>query len=163
MDPIEVALKNDGAEGHDMEWLNRKKAEMGFPVRDSLRECVEKGMAAIDWKNKWHPPGTRQLANGKMHGMGFTWTHEWEDSAGSSEIGMRIERTDGTANILAMRADNGVNAETAYCQIAADELGLRVEDVFYRPHTDPGFFAMAPDSSTDLSSTALLSGMRRAN
>ena len=151
MDPIEVALKNDGAEGHDMEWLNRKKTEMGFAVRDSLRECVEKGMAAIDWKNKWHPPGTKQLANGKMHGMGFTWTHEWEDSAGSSEIAIRIERTDGTANILAMRADNGVNAETAYCQIAADELGLRIEDVFYRPHTDPGFFAMAPDSSTDLS------------
>ena len=83
MDPIEVALKNDGAEGHDMEWLESQKAEMGFAVRDSLRECVEKGMAAIDWKNKWHPPGTKQLANGKMHGMGFTWTHEWEDSAGS--------------------------------------------------------------------------------
>ena len=151
MDPIEVALKNDGAEGHDMEWLNRKKAEMGFPVRDSLRECVEKGMAAIDWKNKWHQPGSRRLPNGKMHGIGFTWTHEWEDSAGSSEIGLRIERTDGTASILAMRCDNGVNAETTYCQIAADELGLRLEDVFYRPQTDPGFFAMVPDSSTNLS------------
>ena len=49
-----------------------------------------------------------------------------------------------------MRADNGVNAETAYCQIAADELGLRIEDVFYRPHEYPGFVAMTPDSSTNL-------------
>ncbi len=151
MDPIEIALKNDGAEGHDMEWLNERKAEMGFPVRDSLRECVEKGKAAIDWDKKYHAPGTKRLPNGKLHGMAFTWTHEWEDSSGSSEIAIRIERKDGTANILGMRCDIGVNAETAYCQIAADELGMKIEDVFYRPHTDPGFFTMTPDSSTNLS------------
>jgi xanthine dehydrogenase molybdenum-binding subunit len=28
---------------------------------------------------------------------------------------------------------------------------MRVEDVFYRPQTDPGFFAMTPDSSTNMS------------
>ena len=49
-----------------------------------------------------------------------------------------------------MRCDNGVNAETAYCQIAADELGMRLEDVFYRPHIDTGFFPMCPDSSTNM-------------
>jgi CO/xanthine dehydrogenase Mo-binding subunit len=150
MDPIEVALKNDGSEGHDMEWLNAKKAEMGFPVRDSLKECLEKGMAAMSWKEKWHKAGTKRLPNGRMHGIAFTWTHEWEDSAGTSEMAIRIERTDGTANILSIRADVGVNAETAYCQIAADELGMRVEDVFYRPHEYPGFVAMTPDSSTNL-------------
>jgi xanthine dehydrogenase molybdenum-binding subunit len=133
-----------------MAWLNRQKAEMGFPERDSLRECIEKGKAAIDWDTKWHPPGTKRLPNGKMHGMAFTWTHEWEDSSGSSEIAIRIERGDGTANVLGMRCDIGLNAETAYCQIAADELGMKVEDVFYRPQIDPGFFTMTPDSSTNL-------------
>jgi CO/xanthine dehydrogenase Mo-binding subunit len=151
LDPVEVALKNDGAEGHDMDWLNQQKAEMGFQVRDSLRECVEKGKTAIDWNNKWHAAGTRRLPNGKMHGMAFGWTHEWEDSSGTGEIAIRIERTDGTANILGMRCDIGVNAETAYCQVAADELGMKVEDVFYRPHIDPGFFTMTPDSSTNMS------------
>lgn len=151
LDPIEVALKNDGAEGHDMEWLNERKAELGFPVRDSLRECVEKGKAAIGWDNKYHRAGTKRLPNGRMHGMAFAWTHEWEDSSGSSEIAIRLERQDGTANVLGMRCDIGVNAETAYCQIAADELGMKVEDVFYRPHIDPGFFTMTPDSSTNLS------------
>jgi len=151
LDPVEVALKNDGAEGHDMTWLNQQKAEMGFQVRDSLRECIEKGKAAIGWDEKWHAPGTKRLPNGKMHGLGFTWTHEWDDSAGSSEIGIRIERNDGTATIFGCRADVGVNAETAYCQIAADELGMRIEDVHYRPHIDAGFFAMTPDSSTNMS------------
>ena len=74
----------------------------------------------VGWRSH---PGAKKLPNGKMHGIAFTWTHEWEDSAGSSEIAIRIERNDGTASILGMRADNGVNAETAYCQVAADELG----------------------------------------
>ncbi len=151
LDPTDVALKNDGADGHDMDWLNDRKGEMGFEVRDSLRECIEKGKAAIEWDKKWHPPGVKRLQNGRMHGLAFTWTHEWEDSAGSSEIAIRIERNDGTASILGMRCDNGVNAETAYCQIAADELGMRLEDVFYRPQFDPGFFTMTPDSSTNMS------------
>ena len=47
MDPIDVALKNDGADGHDTAWLNHQKAALGFQVRDSLRECIEKGKAAV--------------------------------------------------------------------------------------------------------------------
>jgi len=151
LDPVEVALKNDGTEGHDMAWLNIKKTEMGFQVRDSLKECIEKGKAAIGWDEKWHAPGTKKLSNGKLHGLGFAWTHEWEDSAGSSEMAIRIERNDGTATIMGCRADVGVNAETAYCQVAADELGMRIEDVHYRPQIDAGFFTMTPDSSTNMS------------
>ncbi len=151
LDPIEVALKNDGAEGHDIEWLNARKAELGFPVRDSLRECIAAGKAAIGWDQKWHPPGTKRLPNGRMHGMAFTWTHEWDDSAGSSEVGIYIERNDGTCTILGCRADGGQNAETTYCQIAADELGYPVEMVRFKHMDDAGFFTMTPDTSTNLS------------
>ena len=151
LDPTEVALKNDGAEGHDMDWLNKKKVEMGFPVRDSLKECIEKGKAAIGWDEKWHAPGTRKLPNGKMHGLGFTWSHEWDDSGGTTEIAIYLERNDATATILGCRCDCGVNSETAYCQIAADEIGLRIEDVRYKPQIDAGFFAMTPDTSTNMS------------
>lgn len=149
MDPIDVAILNDGAKGHDMAWLTERKVEAGFTPIDSLAACLEKGKAAVDWDKKWHAPGTNKLPNGKMHGIAFTWTHEWDDSCGSGEIAMRVERNDGTLSILGMRCDNGVNAETGYCQIAANELGLRLEDVFYRPHTDTGFFPMCPDSSTN--------------
>jgi xanthine dehydrogenase molybdenum-binding subunit len=151
LDPTEVALGNDGADGHDMSWLDARKSERGFQVRDSLRECVEKGKAAIDWANRWHPAGTKRLPNGRMHGLAFTWAHEWDDSAGSSEMAIRIERNDGTASILGMGSDNGVDAENAYCQIAADELGMRLEDVYYNPQIDSGFFRMTPDSSTNMS------------
>ncbi len=127
LDPTEVALKNDGAFGHGLEWLNQQKKERGFAVRDSLRECIEKGKAAIDWDKKWHPPGSKRLANGRMHGLAFTFAHEWDDSGGSSEMAIRIERNDGTASILAMGCDNGVDAENSYCRIAADELGMKLD------------------------------------
>lgn len=150
LDPIEVALINDGAECRDMKWVDKKKKELGFEVRDSLKECIAKGKTAIGWDQKWHPPGTKRLPNGKMHGIAFTWTHEWDDSGGSGEVGMHVERNDGTITILGCRADVGTNGETAYCQIAADELGFRLEDVHYRSHIDAGFFAMTPDTSTNL-------------
>lgn len=151
MDPIEVALKNDGGEGHDMDWLNEQKKERGFEVRDSLKECIEKGKAEFKWDESWHKPGTRKLPNGRMHGVGFTWTHEWCDSAGAGEIAIRIERNDGTATLLGIRCDNGVDAENSYCQIAADELGMRLEDVHYNPRFDPGFHPNSPDSASSMS------------
>jgi len=151
LDPTEVALKNDGADGNDMDWLKQQKVDRGFEVKDSLRECVEKGKAAMSWDEKWHLPGEKKLANGRMHGLGFTWTHEWDDSAGSSEMAIRIERNDGTATILGMGSDTGVDAESSYCQVAADELGMRLEDVHYNPQFDPGYFRMTPDSSTNMS------------
>jgi xanthine dehydrogenase molybdenum-binding subunit len=150
MDPTEVALKNDGCEGHAMADLAAEKQAHGFPNRDSLKECLDAGKKAISWDKKWHLPGAKKLPNGKMHGLGFAWTHEWGDSGGSAAIGIRIERDDGSARVLGMRSDNGVCAETAYCQIAADELGFRYEDVQYRPFDEGGFTPMTPDSSTNL-------------
>jgi CO/xanthine dehydrogenase Mo-binding subunit len=154
MDPIEIALRNDGADGHDMVWLADKKEELGFARRDSLRECLEKGKAAIAWDAKWHAPGAHRLEDGRMHGLGFAWSHEWDDSEGSGEIAIRVERDDGSISIFGCRADQGVGAETALCQVAADELGVPLSSVFYRPNEDSGFFPMSPDGSTATSINA---------
>ncbi len=151
MDPTEVALKNDGCEGHDMNWVNEEKKRRGFELRDSLKECIDKGKAEFKWDESWHKPGTRKLSNGRMHGVGFTWTHEWSDSVGSSEVAIRIERKDGTATLLALGCDHGVEAENTYCRIVADELGMRLEDVNYNSRFDPGFVRMTPGASTNMS------------
>ena len=68
----------------------------------------------------------------------------------ASALGIRIERDDGSSRILGQRCDVGCAAETAYCQIAADELGFRYEDVYYRPFEEAGFTPMTPDASTNL-------------
>jgi len=130
MDPIKVQLINDGALGRDMPWLieNVKKPN-GMPLRDSLKEVIEAGKKAIDWDNKWHTPGTRKLANGRMHGLGFYAVSSWHTGARKGGVpGIAMEQ-DGTATLFYRRADTGQSAPTTYCQVVADEIGLRYEDV----------------------------------
>lgn len=125
------------------------KRKNGFPVRDSLKECIEAGKQVIDWNEKWHPPGTKRLPNGRMHGLGFVWDHEWDDTRGAGVAGLLIQE-DGSVNIVALRADVGVNAETTYCEIVAEELGVRVEDVFFRQQDDVYLPLMTPDGACNL-------------
>ena len=44
-----------------------------------------------------------------------------------------------------------MNAETAYCQIVADEIGLRIEDVFYQAPRLSRLLRHGAGSSTNLS------------
>ena len=156
MEPTEVALKNDGCEGHGMEFLTEYKKKHGFPERDSLKECVEAGKEAIDWDSKWHPPGTKKLPNNKMHGMAFTWDHEWDDVRGTGSAAVLVEN-DGTVSIIAQHSDVGVNPWTAYCQIVADELGVPAKDVTIKPFDlDHGFALMSPDGSCNLCSNGFI-------
>jgi xanthine dehydrogenase molybdenum-binding subunit len=149
MDPTELALKNDGADGVDMPALSKFKVDHGFPVRDSLKECIEAGKKALGWDEKWHSPGTKKLSNGRMHGMGFIWDHEWDDNRGAGAAGLMIQQ-DGTVNIIALRADVGVNAESTYCQIVAEEMGMLRADVFFRQQDDVHLPLMTPDGSCNL-------------
>jgi CO/xanthine dehydrogenase Mo-binding subunit len=149
MDPATVALMNDGVDGKDMEHLAEFKQSHGFPVRDSLRECIEAGKKAIGWNEKWHAPGARKLPNGRMHGMGFVWSQEWDDTRGAGAAGVMIQQ-DGSVNIISFRSDIGLNAETTYCQIVAEELGMRSEDVFFRQQDDVYLPLMTPDGSCNL-------------
>lgn len=153
LDPVEVALKNDGAEGKDMEYLSDFKRKHGFPDRDSLKEIIDSGVKAIDWNKKWHKPGTKKLENGNYHGIGFTWTQEWDDARGTSCAGV-IMHCDGTVDILAQKSDVGVNPITTHCQIVAEEMGLRLEDVNFRCFEDVGFQMMTPDGSCNLCTDA---------
>ncbi len=154
LDPTEVALKNDGCEGHGMDWLLNYKKEKGFPERDSLKECIEAGKKAIDWDGKWHHPGAKKLANGKLHGIAFTWDHEWDDTRGTASAAVWMEN-DGTVSIVAQHADVGVNPWTTYCQVVSDELGVPVEDITIKPFDGDHIFSlMSPDGSCNLCSNA---------
>jgi xanthine dehydrogenase molybdenum-binding subunit len=82
LDPTEVALKNDGCKGHYWDWVTQYQKENGFPQRQSLREIIKSGKEAIAWDRKWHAPGARKLANGRMHGLGFVHINEWSWIAG---------------------------------------------------------------------------------
>jgi len=152
MDPTEVALLNDGCEGHDTSYLEEFQRKNGFPQRDSLKECIEAGKKAIGWDENRHPPGSRRLANGRMHGLAFTWSHDWDDTRGTGSAAVMIQN-DGSVSIIAQHSDVGVNPWTTYMQIVADELGVRYEDIEINPFDlNVGFALMSPDGSCNLGS-----------
>jgi CO/xanthine dehydrogenase Mo-binding subunit len=126
LDPTAVALKNDGCQGHDWDWVTQYQKENGFPQRQSLKEVIELGKKAIDWNKKWHAPGARKLPNGRMHGLGFVHINEWSWIAGR-HLGCLILK-EGKVNIIGERADFGMDTESAFRRCVASEAGLRYED-----------------------------------
>ena len=140
LDPTDVALKNDGCEGHDWDWVTRYQKENGFPQRQSLREIIKLGKDAIGWDAKWHRPGARKLDNGRMHGLGFVSINEWSWINGRMFACLILR--DGKLTIIGMRADFGMDTESAFRQAVAMEAGLRYEDtVIQQQRSDAGAYA----------------------
>jgi len=128
LDPTEVALKNDGCEGHDWAWVTQYQKENGFPQRQSLKEVIELGRKAIDWNRKWHTPGTKRLPNGRMHGLGFTSINEWSyNLMGTPALPCLILR-DGAVSIVGARSDHGMDSDSGFRQCVAAEMGMKYED-----------------------------------
>ena len=127
LDPTEVALKNDGCEGHYWDWDTQYQKENNFPQRHSLKEVIELGKTAISWDQKWHAPGARKLANGRMHGLGFTSINEWSyNLMGIPALPCLILR-DGTVTIIGTRSDQGIDGESGFRQCVAAEIGMKYE------------------------------------
>ncbi|MDD5401832.1 MAG: molybdopterin-dependent oxidoreductase [Dehalococcoidales bacterium] len=163
----DVALKNDGCKGHSMEWVNENvKAQYGW-TRDSLQEVIAAGKAAIGWDDKWHAPGTKQLANGRYHGLGFAFAHQWEPDPNTylqpNQACVILQRTEGSVRILGRHADGGWTGETSYCQIVADELGANYDQVEIVPFEDTTFELKQGMGSSGLvcSSVFLVEAARR--
>ncbi len=143
--PAEVALKNDGAMGHDMEYLSTLKKQQGFQDRDSLRECIEVAKKAIDFDNVWHEAGSKTLPDGRKHGIGFAWDHSWTDMTFGGQV--LIVMSNGKAQIAGNHPDVGVNAASTYCQIVAEEIGLKYSDVYFKPNCEGHGIALSSPAS----------------
>ena len=157
LDPTEVALINDGCQGHDWEWITNYQKQNGFPQRHSLKEVIEMGRKAIDWNRKWHAPGTKKLANGRMHGMGFTSINVWSWGVGMplpSSAGLML--CDGKVTILGLRSDMGMDTESGYRRCVAAESGMKYEDVrVQEQHVDNSTYCLAQPASSAGTVTAM--------
>jgi CO/xanthine dehydrogenase Mo-binding subunit len=113
MDPVQIALKNANVS------------------TNSLSEVIKAGKEAIGWDEKWHLPGTRILENGRMHGMGFAWSHMWH-AGGSIAASLAASMdVDGSVTLISSMADVGVSAHTTYIMVAAEELGVTTDKVHF--------------------------------
>ncbi len=122
----------------------------------ALDECVEIGARAVHWYEKRgkprHVPGKPHLKRGigmavAMHGTGIAGL-----DMGAASIKLN---DDGSFNLLFGATDLGTGADTVLAQIAAETLGVPVEDIIvYAADTD-----MTPfDTGAYASSTTYISG-----
>jgi CO/xanthine dehydrogenase Mo-binding subunit len=158
LDPHVVATKNDGAHGHDPAWVNENvKKKMGFTLDDPLAKVFAAGKEAFGWDAKYHAPGARTLANGKLHGVSMVHSIAWNPDPNqyftAYQIGINVQRQTPLVRILARHADHGWNHESTICRVVADEIGANYSDVEFRPFDETGFDTAAGEGSAGLSRT----------
>ncbi|MDO4573035.1 MAG: molybdopterin-dependent oxidoreductase, partial [Clostridia bacterium] len=97
---------------------------------DSFNQCIEKGMAYIDYarKRKEYAADTGPLRRGV--GMSIFWynTAVWPISLESSSCRMLLNQ-DGSLQLMTGETEIGQGCDTVYAQMAADAVGIPVEDV----------------------------------
>ena len=160
MDVIEFKRKNWIKEGDAMIMaVALGEGREGKPqtvTTSALAECVDIGARAMGWYDK---RGVERTVPGKPHlrkGIGMAVAMHGTGIAGLDMGAASIKMNDdGSFNLLFGATDLGTGADTVLAQIAAETLGVPVEDVIvYAADTD-----MTPfDTGAYASSTTYISG-----
>lgn len=165
MEEIAVALGLDPIEFRRKNWVNvgdpltltraLGEGREGFEqiVRSSgLAECVELGAKAIGWHEKRGQPGSGH----KRRGVGMAVCMHGTAIAGLDMGAASIKvNDDGSFNVLVGASDLGTGSDTVLAQIAAETLGVPLEDIIiYSSDTDFTPF----DTGAYASSTTYISG-----
>ncbi|MBW2368474.1 MAG: molybdopterin-dependent oxidoreductase [Deltaproteobacteria bacterium] len=121
MDPLDIRIKN-GLKAGDVT-PNGLKMTSG-----ALADCIEQVKKKAQWKNKY-----KQLPPLRGIGIGcnsFICGSRIALNPATALANILIKAdTSGTVTILSGAADIGQGCDTTFCQIAAEELGLPMEDV----------------------------------
>jgi len=163
MDPLEFRRRNWTNVGDPMdialELGEGEELEVAPVITSSgLAECVAQGTRAVGWDRRedpdWRQPADRPHIR---RGIGFAMCMHGSAIAGLDMGAASIKiNDDGSFNLLIGATDLGTGADTILAQIAAEVLGVPVEDVIvYAADTD-----MTPfDVGAYASSTTYVSGM----
>jgi CO/xanthine dehydrogenase Mo-binding subunit len=145
MDPVEFRLKNLNEQGNP----DTKKPFSNPGIRDCITAAAER----IGWKEKWHKPRAREVRSGVFHGVGLA-AHACSHGAGTNPAtGQVIVNTDGSVQCVSGSTEIGCGQRTEMAMIAAEALGVPLEDVTIATYVDT-------DNTTDTGST---SGSRQTN
>jgi xanthine dehydrogenase molybdenum-binding subunit len=140
MNPIEIRLKNIKQAG--------EVANFGLCLESTyLDKCIRKGAEAIGWKEKWGKKKKGKIRRGV--GVG-TMTH----CSGAAPLYLDHSNAliklneDGSADLTVHPAPLGQGIWGALSQIAAEELGIGVEDIhIVTGDTDVTLFEYGSDAS----------------
>ena len=138
MDPLEVARINAADAGYVSPHGNRVTS-------CELKQCLDLAEKLMDWKQKRaeRKPNTGLGLACTVHVSGKRHFGDYDGSSATIKID-----EDGKALILSGEGECGQGAHTAMCQIAAEELGMPVEDVdISRADTDLTTFCLGAFAS----------------
>ena len=128
MDELAVALKLDPVELRLRNYAERDEGENKPWSSKSLRECYAQGAARFGWSKRKAEP--RSMRDGHwLIGYGMASATYPARQSGSSALAKL--RRDGTVLVQAGSQDIGTGTYTIMAQIAADALGLPVEQVTF--------------------------------
>ncbi len=162
LDSIEFRLKNTLRSGElhpfSTAWSEGREPKPEIVHTVGLEECVQQGKAEIGWDQKylnseWHAvPGKPHLRRGIGVAMVMQGTAIPYLDMGGASIKMN---DDGSFNLLVGATDLGTGSDTVLAQMAAEILGIPVEDILvYSSDTDFTPF----DVGAYASSTTYVSG-----
>jgi putative selenate reductase molybdopterin-binding subunit len=158
MDPVELRLKNLVDVG-DVPALLEKLGEGREGVKQVLkscrvRDCITRGMEAIDWKTKRARPGD---SGPVKRGVGVAVLQQGSGIPGIDMGAVTIKlNDDGSFNMLTGATDLGTGSDTILSQIAAEVLGTRA-DRFQVLSSDTDLTPY--DTGAYASSTTYITGM----
>lgn len=117
-----------------------------------LPECIERGAAAIGWREKRGHPGPGRV----RRGVGMCILMQGSGVAGDELAAAALKMNeDASFNLMVGSADIGTGSDTVLCQIAAEVLGVPIENIIIRSgDTDDISF----DYGAYASSTAYITG-----
>jgi len=145
MDPVEFRLKNLNEQGNP-----DTKKPFSNP---GMRDCITSAAQRIGWKEKWHKVRSREVRPGVFHGIGLA-AHACSHGAGTNPAtGQVIVNTDGSVQCVSGSTEIGCGQRTQMAMIAAEALGVPLEQVTIATYVDT-------DNTTDTGST---SGSRQTN
>lgn len=116
MDPVEFGLKNMSRMFRD---------EVPF-TNFSLEECIQKGAAAFDWKQRWKPQPGSDVGPVKR-GAGFTYMM-FRSGLGMSSAVVQVDSA-GHYTVFVGVTDVGAGAKTTMWLIAAEAIGVPLSQV----------------------------------
>lgn len=124
MDPIAFRRKNLMPVGFQDEF---SKNEL---YSDTFNQCMDKGMAAMDYERKYKEYQNQTGDIRRGIGMSVFWynTAVWPISLETSSCRMVLNQ-DGSLQVQLGETEIGQGADTAYTQMAADVVGVRLDQV----------------------------------
>ncbi len=139
MDPVEFRLKNINEAGNP----DTKKPYSNPGVRDVIVAARD----GIGWKDKFHAPKAKQVRPGVFHGIGLAAHLCSHGAGGNPSTGQIMISNDGSVQAISASNDVGGGQRTTMAMIAAESLGVTLNQITITPYVDTEF-------TTDTGTTA---------